>query len=292
MATNNTPIGKGQGNKLGFVSSLVEFALNNNFTDTVNYLGSNLRSLIPNLSLFICLNTESKEECVFAYTKLKKSYLPSALESTREFASKFSVDLNLSQFTTNILPEEQLIGAEGPDKPDCVITVPIPANAKPSVFLTFSEHGHIPLDKGDILFTANLLSSLWEFELREKIKREGIERLVFIDSLTGVFNRHAFYQMFSQDVSEGQRNGTPFSLLVFDIDGFKQINDSRGHSFGDMVLKRVTSKFKNLLRKEDKMFRLGGDEFAVIVKANKTDALTIIRRILKEVSNSISPGLR
>lgn len=125
--------------------------------------------------------------------------------------------------------------------------------------------------------------------LKEREEKEKIEKLAFIDSLTGGFNRRAFYQMFSQDISEMRRNSATICLVVFDIDGFKQINDSYGHSFGDMILKQVTSKVKTMLRAKDKIFRLGGDEFAVVMKTDKKQAFSAIGRILKEISDNSSP---
>lgn len=289
MAINKVSIEKNQGDKFNFLSSFIEYALKNNFADTINYLEINSRRLAANLSLFVCLNLATKECFVFNHIKVQRNYLSFVLGSIKEVARKFSIGLDLSHFAMKILPEGELIGAEGPTKPDFIITVPILADGRPIAFLSFSKYGHLPLEENPILFTANFLSSLWERENREKTEKENIERLSLIDPLTGIFNRRAFYHIFPQDISEGHRNSAPFSLLVFDIDGFKQINDSHGHAFGDMVLKRVTSKFRSLLREEDTMFRLGGDEFAVILKTEMISALSAVQRILKEVSDSMSP---
>jgi diguanylate cyclase (GGDEF)-like protein len=290
----NLKMEKGQRNKnLEFLTSLFEHSLKNNFADALRYLGANSRHLISNLSLFVSLNAETKECFVFSHRKVKKSYLSFVLENIREFALKISVDLNPSEYSIKILPNEEFISDEGLTQPEFTFTIPVFAKGKVAVFLSFSKHGHFPPEE-DVTYlnlVVNFLSALQEREEKEKSEKENIEKLVFIDSLTGVLNRRAFYQIFPQDISEGRRSGAILSLVVFDIDEFKQMNDSYGHAFGDMILKQVTSKFKSLLREEDKMFRLGGDEFAVVMKTDKRQAFSAIQRILKEISDGNSPRI-
>jgi len=275
--------------KFGFLSDLFEYSLKNSFIDTVRHLGTNSRCLISNLSLFVAVNIDTKECYVFAHRKIRKGYLSSILKNIREFALNNSLDLNLSEYKTEIQPKEEFVDTEGPSEPNFVLTIPIFAGGKSRAFLNFSKSGTLDPEENDFSY-ANLivdfLSALWEREAREVEEKRNIEELAFIDSLTGVFNRRGFYKLVSQDVSEARRNGTAISLVVFDIDGFKQINDSYGHSFGDMILKQVTSQFRKLLREEDKIFRLGGDEFALLMKTDKRETSLAIRRIVKEISNS------
>ncbi len=274
--------------KLHFLSDLFEHSQRNNFTDTIRYLGINSNCLIPNISLFVSLNLESKECLAFAHKKLKKSYLSSILDNIREIALRNSLVLELSEYKTTIFPQGEFIDTEGPDKPNFTVTVPIFAGGKTRAFLNFSKSGYLRAEGNEVSYInliVDFLSALWEREAKEISERQNIEKLAFVDSLTGVFNRRAFQDLFSQDLSEAKRNGTPLTLVVFDIDGFKQINDSHGHSFGDMILKKIASQFKNMLREEDKIFRLGGDEFAVVMKADKGVTFSAIQRIIKEVSN-------
>lgn len=291
---NKTNLEKRQETKLDFLSDLVEYALKKGFEETILYVGNNSRHLVSNPSLMVSLNIKTNESIVFAYRKVNKNYLSFVQQSIKNYASEIGEDFHLAQYNMRVLLNGELIGSEGPDKPDFNFTVPVFASGKPFLFLNFSKFGAVPLEENDFShfsLLSNLLSSLWEREAKERAEKENIERLSLIDPLTGVFNRRAFYQLFSQDISEGKRRSIPISLVVFDIDGFKQINDSYGHAFGDMILKQVTSKLKNLLREEDKMFRLGGDEFAVMVKADKKETHSAIQRILKEVSDSRSPRI-
>lgn len=272
-----------------FLGDLFEYSIKNSFTDTIRYLGTNSRRLISNLSLFVAVNIDTKECYVFAHRRIKKGYLSSVLKGIEEFALNSSPDLNLSEFKIEIQPKEEFIDTEGPSEPNFILTVPVFAGGKSRAFLNFSKSGALNPEGKDSSYMSlivDFLSALWEREAREIEEKRRIEELAFIDSLTGVFNRRAFYKLVSQDVSEARRNGTAISLAVFDIDGFKEINDSYGHSFGDMILKQVTSQFRKLLREEDRIFRLGGDEFALLMKADRREASLAIRRIAKEISNS------
>lgn len=286
---------KGQTSKnSGFLASLFEYSLKNGFSDAVRYLGINSKQLVSNLCFFVSLNLETKECLAFAHRRIKKSYLSFVLQNIREFASKTRLDLNPSEYLLEVLPDGKIIGDEGPAKPEFVFTVPVFVKGKAAVFLSFSKNDNLPPREEDIFslnLIVNFLSALKEREEREKLERENIEKLALIDSLTGTLNRRAFYQMFSQDISEMRRNGTVICLIVFDIDGFKQINDSYGHAFGDMILKQVTSKFRIILRGEDKIFRLGGDEFAVVMKTDKKQAYSAMGRILKEISDNARPRI-
>jgi len=86
------------------------------------------------------------------------------------------------------------------------------------------------------------------------------------DSLTGLPNRRHFDEQFAMTVARQRRNKRPIALLYFDIDSFKEINDSLGHSAGDDVLREFAQRLKGTLRATDFIARIGGDEFAVLLE--------------------------
>lgn len=90
------------------------------------------------------------------------------------------------------------------------------------------------------------------------------------DSLTGIGNRQAMDTCFAREVKLSLRHETPLSLIIIDIDHFKQLNDTYGHRNGDKVLKHIVSSIKNTLRETDQIFRFGGEEFVVLL--HNTDA--------------------
>ena len=103
-----------------------------------------------------------------------------------------------------------------------------------------------------------------EIELRI-FKEEEISKLAYTDHLTGLPNRRIFNEHLKREIEHTLRTKNPFALLFIDLDGFKMINDSLGHTFGDELLIRVAERLTKTLRKSDLIARLGGDEFAVLL---------------------------
>ena len=91
------------------------------------------------------------------------------------------------------------------------------------------------------------------------------EKLADHDSLVPVYNRRAFMRELRRTISYGARYGTVNSVLYFDINGMKGINDTLGHAAGDAALMRIATVFQANLRDSDTIGRLGGDEFGVIL---------------------------
>lgn len=97
-----------------------------------------------------------------------------------------------------------------------------------------------------------------------KEKEERINKLVYTDNLTKAYNRRKFYQVIDKEISRYERYHVPFSIVIFDIDDFKKINDQYGHLAGDHILKSVSNIINKHIRNNDWLFRWGGDEFVVL----------------------------
>jgi diguanylate cyclase (GGDEF)-like protein len=104
----------------------------------------------------------------------------------------------------------------------------------------------------------------------ENAYHEEIYRLTTVDGLTQVHNRRYFLEQLEREVSRAKRYRRELSLILFDIDHFKEINDTYGHLAGDYVLKQLATVVRGKIRREDVMARYGGEEFAVILP--ETDA--------------------
>ena len=102
-----------------------------------------------------------------------------------------------------------------------------------------------------------------EEELRESARR--IRELSITDELTGLYNRRHFYEVLETEMYRVQRYGHSLSVVTLDIDGFKEYNDTFGHTSGDAVLKSFAQTLTSALRKTDTAFRYGGDEFTMIL---------------------------
>lgn len=101
-----------------------------------------------------------------------------------------------------------------------------------------------------------------ELQLKNRILRERS----ILDQLTGIKNRRYFDQRINEEKAEADRYGTPFSLLIFDLDKFKNVNDEFGHDTGDDVIVGTVEVVKSLIRDSDTFARWGGEEFTVLMK--------------------------
>ncbi|MBM3709892.1 MAG: diguanylate cyclase [Actinobacteria bacterium] len=104
---------------------------------------------------------------------------------------------------------------------------------------------------------------------RKKIE-ELIRDLAYKDALTGLPNRVMFGEHFKVIHANAVRNNKKFAIMMIDLDNFKAINDTYGHSIGDKLLKYVSKKFLSVLRKEDIVSRIGGDEFLLLIPEIKS----------------------
>jgi diguanylate cyclase (GGDEF)-like protein len=116
------------------------------------------------------------------------------------------------------------------------------------------------------------------------------ERLASMDGLTGLANRREFDQVLAGEVNRSERSSEPLSLVVFDLDHFKEINDTRGHLAGDEVLRCLANVLGGSVREMDLVARYGGEEFAVILpRCGPRDAVRVVERIRQ--STEVEPDL-
>jgi diguanylate cyclase (GGDEF)-like protein len=120
----------------------------------------------------------------------------------------------------------------------------------------------------------------------------ALEEEAITDPLTGAFNRRHMQNTLATAVERRRRNGERASLLLFDVDRFKRINDKLGHAEGDRVLKTLVALIGQRMRKVDVLFRAGGEEFALLLTgARFPDALCVaedIRRVVQDAG--LVPG--
>ena len=118
------------------------------------------------------------------------------------------------------------------------------------------------------------------------VKTPSLHDRAIIDSLTGLFTRRHFDIRIDDMFRLARRYGTPFSLILLDIDHFKQVNDTHGHRAGDRVLSEAAEVITCVIRECDSAFRYGGEEFAVLLpETNSEHAYSIAERIRKAVKS-------
>ena len=119
----------------------------------------------------------------------------------------------------------------------------------------------------------------------------GLEQMASTDPLTRIYNRRVFTMWAEKELIRGQRTGTPFSVLMVDLDHFKQINDCFGHQAGDLALCAVVEKMQDSVRGIDVLGRWGGEEFAVLLPGAAADAaLLVAQRVRRNIERILIPG--
>ncbi|NPA40724.1 MAG: diguanylate cyclase [Aquificae bacterium] len=121
-------------------------------------------------------------------------------------------------------------------------------------------------------------------KLKEELRRAKEE--ANIDPLTGLRNRRSFERALSEFFRDYKKFGYPFSVIMLDLDNFKQINDTYGHIAGDKVLREIGNILRNYLRAKDVPARTGGEEFTIILPGiTREEALTVAERLRKVIAN-------
>lgn len=103
-----------------------------------------------------------------------------------------------------------------------------------------------------------------------------------LDGLTGLWNRARIDQLFAEEFARARRYGTPFSVILLDIDHFKHVNDDHGHTVGDSVLRQFAALLRDNVRSVDKVGRLGGEEFLIILPEIDASQAQAAARTLQE----------
>ena len=120
-----------------------------------------------------------------------------------------------------------------------------------------------------------------------KRAEDRLKTLSLYDHLTGLPNRALFYDRIKQEIAYAKREHKKFALMFFDLDNFKEVNDTFGHDIGDRLLQEIAKRFKNLLRETDTICRLGGDEF-IILLARLTRPEDNIADIIQKIVDTLN----
>jgi len=120
--------------------------------------------------------------------------------------------------------------------------------------------------------------------------QKRLELLAISDELTGTVNRRALALEFQRTLYTHSRSGKLFSLILFDLDGFKKVNDAHGHLAGDRLLLEIVDLIKSIVRPTDILSRWGGDEFVLLSSIDKAEAIAVAERIRQTVKETQFAG--
>jgi len=141
-------------------------------------------------------------------------------------------------------------------------------------------------DRNEDLMQRNAELTIMQEEL--SLANRKLELLATTDPLTGCYNRRYLFQMLEYQIAVEQRYHVPFSLLLFDVDHFKQINDTYGHHIGDEVLRHTASLIRGRLRESDIFARYGGEEFTIYLPhTEKKDAVKLAEQLRNIVESQV-----
>lgn len=133
------------------------------------------------------------------------------------------------------------------------------------------------------------------FSTDSERQHSEMERLAARDPLTGAANRREMEKEIERAVSLRTRHKTPASVILFDLDHFKTVNDERGHEVGDTVLIEMVAAVSSRLRKSDRLFRMGGEEFMVLLQHSRQSEAYVLAECLRNMVQSSTfanlPGL-
>lgn len=140
------------------------------------------------------------------------------------------------------------------------------------------------------IFMLALCFPLFDFVRTETVLSSANAQLTQLaerDPLTGIYNRRVFLSRLEGELQRHRQAALPLSLILFDIDRFKQVNDTHGHGIGDQVLRHVVTTVQRRLRGHDLLARFGGEEFVVLLPATALAAATLVaERVRNELENN------
>ncbi len=132
-----------------------------------------------------------------------------------------------------------------------------------------------PLADGDQVRFGDAIFKFLSGANIESAYHEEIYRMTILDGLTGIHNKRYFLEFVDRELAGAKRHGHALSLVMFDIDYFKKVNDGHGHLAGDQVLKDLSGRLKSRMRREDLFARYGGEEFACVLASTGLDGAII-----------------
>ncbi|MDA3809606.1 MAG: diguanylate cyclase [Spirochaetaceae bacterium] len=128
--------------------------------------------------------------------------------------------------------------------------------------------------------------------LELKHSKDLLKEMALMDGLTKLYNHTYIHERLSEAVSSSKRHKEDLSLVMFDLDNFKLVNDTYGHKFGDHVLLKVSSSIRDIIREEDIAGRYGGEEFIIILPSTDKDAAQNVAEKIRTSVKVINWGIK
>jgi diguanylate cyclase (GGDEF)-like protein len=198
---------------------------------------------------------------------------PESLRSAPGVVARAFSELRLVQADTHELGELYRLGAACAD----AVSAPLVADGEAfgAVLVVLPANVQAKADPELVAAVADLASAALATERRLAFTHAEARR----DALTGLANKRAFDECLDAALRDSGDEGRSISLVLFDLDDFKQVNDQEGHLVGDEVLREVGRVLMRVVRADDEVFRIGGEEFAVVVDGTSATAAGVAERV-------------
>jgi len=157
------------------------------------------------------------------------------------------------------------------------------------VYMENSEHFTVHVFWLFCSFFFGIFASIMYEKTRKQnfINLQALEKLATTDTLTGLHNRHQFNAVLTNEINRAARYQTFFSIVIIDIDHFKQINDNYGHPIGDKVLQQVAAILSDSILTTDNLYRWGGEEFILIaLEKHQQNTIALCEKLRKKIENA------
>ncbi len=220
---------------------------------------------------------------IVVYTTQKVSNLADVLATIDDVNVRIEDAANLKDYET--LNAGLLVIEDVPDIKDIIMVTKFKS---PILFIGETFKGttvravtydmiKTPVDSEELVIRAKAL-------IKVKELRDKISQVSTTDELTGLHNRKYLHERLEQEISRSRRYGTKLSCLLFDLDFFKVVNDIYGYDWGDVLLRSIADKLKQLIRKEDILTRYGDEEFLVILpNTSEENAFLFAERFRRDI---------
>lgn len=142
------------------------------------------------------------------------------------------------------------------------------------------------LQAGDLIRIGNQILKFLSADHIEAQYHETVYAMTTRDGLTGTYNKRYLLDALQREVSRSQRHRRPLSVIIFDIDRFKAVNDTHGHLAGDEVLKELSRRIHHIVREDELFARYGGEEFVILMsEATLEQAVELAHRVRQSIAN-------
>lgn len=240
------------------------------------------------LATFLISDEENIKMFVFVKGAVTRKFFKAVKDGTRdEYENKFDEELNWELVDVDLSdPDQLIIKPGGAEVPTGFKTFPLESSGDAFGMLAIARGSGGDFSNDEIAM-CDIINNQSALVINNIRMYEKIKRFAVADGLTGLYNHRYFQEQLEKEYSRARRFNISLSMIMIDLDHFKNINDTYGHQQGDIILKGVAAIVKRCVRDIDLVARYGGEEFAIILpETPKKNALVVAERIRESVANT------